>query len=222
MPSGCKFIKRPIELSVSDINYGLWKHSRANIKHVSSDTSDRVDSNSQAHSDLNKNAVFNHIVMDSLSGLFRVISTATEIVNYHNLMTYETNGLIATVRLLHKVKNNIAPTQLIFIDRPQRQVIHRQTLETCLNDNLIWGLWPTTLSKSLLSAYILNTSRVEPIADRGRLLLKFCLDISYASLMSTVSIKKTGFYRESLPTIKARLLDALKQSRLNSPVLILN
>ncbi|MFT4610412.1 MAG: sigma-E factor negative regulatory protein RseB [Cellvibrionaceae bacterium] len=124
------------------------------------------DSSSSSQADSKKLSVSNHIVIDSLSSLFKVISTANKIVNYHSLMTYEANGFITTYRLLHKVKDNVAQEQLIFMDGPRRQVIRKQKLNACLSGDTRWGLWPTVLSESLLSAYTLNAQRVERIADR--------------------------------------------------------
>lgn len=106
------------------------------------------------------------IVIDSLTNLFKVISTANKIVNYHSLMTYEANGFITTYRLLHKVKDNVVQEQLIFMDGPRRQVIRKQKLSACSNGDTRWGLWPTALSESSLSAYTLKAQRVERIADR--------------------------------------------------------
>jgi sigma-E factor negative regulatory protein RseB len=128
-------------------------------------TTDR-DSSSVSEIDSKKGSTSDQIIIDSLTSLFRVISTANKVVNYHSLMTYEANGFITTYRLLHKVKDNVAEEQLIFMDGPRRQVIRKQKLNACLSGDTRWGLWPTVLSESLLSAYTLSVKRVERIADR--------------------------------------------------------
>jgi sigma-E factor negative regulatory protein RseB len=122
--------------------------------------------NSSSVTNSNKASISDQILIDSLTSLFKVISTANKVISYHSLMTYEANGFITTYRLLHKVKDNVASEQLIFMDGPRRQVIRNQRLNACLNGQTRWGLWPTILSDSLLSSYSLKASRVERIADR--------------------------------------------------------
>lgn len=115
---------------------------------------------------LKKESLPNRAIIDSLTSLFKVISTANKNSNYQSLMTYEANGFITTYRLLHKVEGNVVHEQLIFMDGPRRQVIRQQKLNACLNGDTRWGLWPTVLSEQLLSAYTLNAQREERIADR--------------------------------------------------------
>jgi sigma-E factor negative regulatory protein RseB len=132
------------------------------------------------------------IVIDSLTNLFKVISTANKIVNYHSLMTYEANGFITTYRLLHKVKDNVVQEQLIFMDGPRRQVIRKQKLNTCSDGETRWGLWPTVLSESSLSAYTLKAQRVERIADREAIVFEILPTDSLRYAYSYSIDKETG------------------------------
>ena len=82
-----------------------------------------IGSRSASQTDPKKGSVSDQIIIDSLSSLFKVISTANKIVNYHSLITYEANSFITTYRLLHQVKDHVAQDQLIFMDGSRRQVI---------------------------------------------------------------------------------------------------
>ncbi len=98
-----------------------------------------IGSRSASQTDPKKGSVSDQIIIDSLSSLFKVISTANKIVNYHSLMTYEANGFITTYRLLHKVKDNVAQEQLIFMDGLRRQVIRKKKLNACMSGDTRWG-----------------------------------------------------------------------------------
>lgn len=137
-------------------------------------------------------SISEEIVIDSLTNLFKVISTANKIVNYHSLMTYEANGFITTYRLLHKVKDNVVQEQLIFMDGPRRQVIRKQKLNACSDGETRWGLWPTVLSESSLSAYTLKAQRVERIADREAIVFEILPTDSLRYAYSYSIDKETG------------------------------
>ena len=137
-------------------------------------------------------SISEEIVIDSLTNLFKVISTANKIVNYHSLMTYEANGFITTYRLLHKVKDDVVQEQLIFMDGPRRQVIRKQKLNACSDGETRWGLWPTVLSESSLSAYTLKAQRVERIADREAIVFEILPTDSLSYAYSYSIDKETG------------------------------
>lgn len=152
----------------------------------------------------------NEIVIDSLTNLFKVISTANKVINYHSLMTYEANGFITTYRLLHKVKDNVAQEQLIFMDGPRRQVIRRQELSACLNGETRWGLWPTVLSDSSLSAYTLKALRVERIADREAIVFEIIPKDSLRYAYDYSIDKETGLLLRVVTYHKKTIIERLQ------------
>ncbi|MGH1485892.1 MAG: MucB/RseB C-terminal domain-containing protein [Cellvibrionaceae bacterium] len=106
------------------------------------------------------------IVIDSIQSLFSVLSSANKFYQYHSLLTYEANGYITTFKLKHRVENEVAYQQLMFMDGPDRQVFRRQGLSGCLNGATRWGLWPTAVPTSSLSAYDFRAVGFERVANR--------------------------------------------------------
>jgi len=106
------------------------------------------------------------IIIDSIQALFSVLSTANKNISHQSLLTYEANGFITTYKLLHLIEGNAVKQKLMFMDGPKRQVIRNQNLSTCSQGATRWGLWPTTISSSSLSAYEIKTISLERIANR--------------------------------------------------------
>lgn len=106
------------------------------------------------------------IIIDSIQALFSVLASANKRISHRSLLTYEANDLITTYKLLHSIEGDIAKQQLMFMDGPKRQVIRNQDLSTCTQGQTRWGLWPTAIPSSSLSAYKLKTRAIERIANR--------------------------------------------------------
>jgi sigma-E factor negative regulatory protein RseB len=110
------------------------------------------------------------IVIDSLQDLFKVLSVANKYYQYQSLFTYEANGYITTFKLNHRVENEVAYQQLMFMDGPDRQVFRQQGLSGCINGDTRWGLWPTALPSSSLSAYTFKAIGFERVANRNAII----------------------------------------------------
>ncbi len=162
------------------------------------------------------------VVISSLQDLFSVLSAANKYFNYQSLLTYEANGFITTYKLKHKVENNTVNQQLIFMDGPRRQVIREQGLSGCNQGATRWGLWPTILPSTSLSAYTLKTKGLERVANRQAIVFdilpkdnlrygyRYSVDKETGLLLKVVTYYKTTII-ERLQTVSIEFPDGLNE-----------
>ncbi len=163
------------------------------------------------------------VVISSLQDLFSVLSAANKYFNYHSLLTYEANGFITTYKLKHRIENNTVNQQLMFMDGPRRQVIREQGLSGCNQGATRWGLWPTILPSTSLSAYTLKTKGLERVANREAIVFdilpkdnlrygyRYSVDKETGLLLKVVTYYKTTII-ERLQTVSIEFSEDLNGS----------
>ncbi|MGH1440419.1 MAG: MucB/RseB C-terminal domain-containing protein [Cellvibrionaceae bacterium] len=162
------------------------------------------------------------IIIDSIQALFSVLSTANKNISHQSLLTYEANGFITTYKLLHLVEDNVVHQQLMFMDGPKREVIRKQNLSACAQGATRWGLWPTTIESSSLSAYQLKTVALERIANRQAIIFdivpkdefrygyRYSVDKQTGLVLKAVTYYKDAII-ERMQTVSIDFLEAEKE-----------
>ncbi len=150
------------------------------------------------------------IIVDSIQALFAVLSTANKNISYHSLLTYEANGFITTYQLLHRIKDNSVSEQLVFMNGPRRQVVRRQNLSACLQGATRWGLWPTVISSSSLTAYQLKAQSIERIANRDAVVFDILPKDEFRYGYRYSVDKKTGLVLKAVTYHKNVIIERLQ------------
>lgn len=150
------------------------------------------------------------IIIDSIQALFSVLSTANKKISHQSLLTYEANGFITTYKLSHSVRDNMVKQQLMFMDGPKRQVVRNQNVSTCSEGATRWGLWPTAISASSLSAYTLKTLAIERIANREAIVFEIIPKDEYRYGYRYSVDKQTGLVLKSVTYYKDVIVERLQ------------
>ena len=147
---------------------------------------------------------FTPLSLNSLEDLLSNIANAHRNYNYQGLLTYEANGSLSTMKLVHRVQGNAVLQQLDFLDGAPRQVVREQDLTVCNQGKTRWGLWPLSFNvDSLSSLYHIGALGDERVANRQTTIIdlvpkdklrygyRFNVDQQTGLLLKTMVVEKT-------------------------------